>query len=105
MKLVAVLWIRTEALADFHEFECRASAIMREYGGSIERTVRIFTPDVPSRTKEVHIVGFPDADAFKLYQSDERLAALAPLRERAVIHTEIWVGEDGPSYAGAATGE
>ena len=41
---------------------------------------------------------FPTEEAFAAYRNDERLRELARLRAEAVVHTELLVGEDGPSY-------
>ena len=48
--------------------------------------------------KEIHVVTFPTEEAFAAYRNDERLRELARLRAEAVVHTELLVGEDGPSY-------
>ena len=41
---------------------------------------------------------FPDAKAFAAYRNDDRLRELAHLREEAVVHTDVLIGEDGPTY-------
>jgi hypothetical protein len=48
--------------------------------------------------KEVHVVTFPDTQAFTAYKNDARLGEMAHLREESVVNTEILIGEDGPTY-------
>jgi uncharacterized protein (DUF1330 family) len=97
--LVVILTVRREALDAFRQFEHQAARVMADHGGRIERTVVVDTPDAPALVKEIHVVTFPDASALRAYRADERLGALAALREASVVHTEILAGEDGPSYA------
>ncbi len=100
MTLVAILTVRRAALEQFRAFERQAAAVMRAHGGRIERTV-VVPDDSPALIREVHVVAFPDAGAFEAYRADARLATLAPLRESAVVRTELLVGEDGPDYGAA----
>jgi hypothetical protein len=58
-------------------------------------------PAEPSLFKEVHVVTFPDATAFAAYGADPALTSAAALRDASVVHTEVLLGEDGPSYGGA----
>jgi hypothetical protein len=53
-------------------------------------------PDCPF---EVHVVSFPDWDAFEAYRGDPQLKDLLPLRERLIARTEIWRGEERAVYA------
>lgn len=59
---------------------------------------------VAIHVRDVHVVRFPDAEALTAYRADPRLRDLAPVRERAIAHTEVLVGEDGPDYASAQGG-
>jgi len=98
MLVVAILTVKREALDAFREYESRAAAIMRDYGGRIDRTVIVDTDHSSDRLREVHLLSFPDEAAFGSYRDDARLGALVPLRERSVVHTEILTGEPGPAY-------
>ena len=98
--LVALLTVRSEAVKQFRQFENRAATVMTRYEGRIERTI-VIGPERSSTTfREVHIVTFPNADAFAAYHSDPELESLAPLREAAVVSTELLQGEEGPVYIG-----
>ncbi len=92
MQLVALLTIKD--LDEFRRFEHAASAIMARHGGAIERALVL--DGVPLR--ELHLVRFPDAEAFGSYRADPDLAALAPLREAGVADTIIWPASEGPRY-------
>lgn len=84
-------------LGMFREFEHQAAAIMARYGGAIERSVVIPAKD-DEELKEIHIVTFPDEQAFLEYRQDKDIAAVAHLREQSVAGTEIMIGENGPAY-------
>jgi uncharacterized protein (DUF1330 family) len=101
--LVVLLTLRRDEREAFQAFERAAAAVMARHGGAIERTVAAIDgpegTDGPALEREVHLVRFPDAAAYAAYRSDPALQALAPLRERAIVATEILVGTDGPDYA------
>lgn len=97
LALLVILTVSRARLDDFRAFERQAARIMHRYGGAIERTL-VFPLDDPEQLKEVHVVSFPTARAFDEYRADPELARLAPLRERAVVSTEIWRGRNGPEY-------
>jgi uncharacterized protein (DUF1330 family) len=108
MTLIVILTVRPEALDTFRAFEQQAARLMARHGGAIERVVVLaraapdappdLPPDAPHR--EVHLVTFPSAEAYAAYRADPGLQALAPLREAAVLSTEILAGEEGPHYGG-----
>jgi hypothetical protein len=90
--LVVTLIVRRAELAVFREFERNAQRIMRRYGGRIREAVLI-DPDVQAAVvKELHVVTFPDRAAFEAYRADAELGALLPLRERAVVSSEVELG-------------
>ena len=98
MTLVAILTVRKASEVKFRAFERHAAAVMKSHGGRIERIVAI-PPDGKSDVfKEVHVVTFPDKQAFTAYRNDARLDEMAHLREESIVNTEVLVGEDGPSY-------
>jgi uncharacterized protein (DUF1330 family) len=100
MILVAILTVQRDSVQDFRAYERRVSAIMADYGAKIERTVVVQSDPHTDTFKEVHIVRFPSSDARTAYRADARYLALAPLRERVVVSTDVLVGEDGPDYGG-----
>jgi hypothetical protein len=75
---------------------------MADYGAKIERTIVIQSDPHTDTFKEVHIVRFPNSDARAAYRGDARYLALAPIRGRVVVSTDVLVGEDGPDYGGRA---
>ena len=98
MTLVAILTVRKAAVDQFRAFESLAAKVMKKHGGRIERTVVVAPDSSPEVIKEIHVVTFPSEAAFAAYRKDEQLGELAHLRDRSVVHTELFVGEDGPSY-------
>ena len=98
LTLVAILTVRRDHIAAFHRFEHAAAAIMARHGGAIERSVAVDEPSA-EHYREVHVVTFPDAASFAAYRADPALAALASLREQAIVATELLLGEDSPSYS------
>lgn len=99
LTLVAILTVRSDALASFREFETHAARIMARHGGRIERTVVVEQAGEPETIKEVHVVIFPSQEAFAAYRADGELARFAHLRAASVLHGEVLVGADGPDYA------
>ena len=109
LALLVILTVARAKLDEFRAFEQQAARILRAHGGAIERAL-VFAAEDPQHLKEVHVVSFPNAQAFESYRADTELAALAPLRERVIAATDIWVGRNGPVYvanpgAGATLGE
>ena len=98
MTLVAIMTVRRAALELFRTFERHAAAVMATPGGRIERTVVVPPTDGADVLKEIHVVTFPDEQAFAAYRTDDRLRAFAHLRDEAVVRTEVHVGKDGPTY-------
>lgn len=99
MTLVAILTVRREAIDKFRAYEAHAAQVMKKHGGRFERTVVVVPEGSPELMKEIHVVTFPNEQAFAAYRKDERLTKFAHLRDESVVHTELFVGEDGPSYA------
>ncbi|HEX2831285.1 MAG TPA: DUF1330 domain-containing protein [Burkholderiales bacterium] len=96
---VASLWIRPGSIAAFEAYERKAARIMRKYGGSIEKAVRIGEEGGSEHPFEIHVVSFPDQDRFAAYRADPEVAALAPEREAVILKTIVVSGIGGPSYA------
>lgn len=99
MTLVVILTVRMDAIEEFRAFEKHAAGIMATHGGRIERTVVVAPDGTPEVFKEIHVVTFPNEQAFTAYRADERLARFARLREESVDHIEVFAGEDGPTYS------
>ena len=99
MTLVAILTVRRDAIEKFRAFEAHAAEVMKMHGGQLERTVVVAPDGSPELIREIHVVTFPNEEAFARYRKDERLVKFAHLRDQSVVHTELFVGEDGPVAA------
>jgi uncharacterized protein (DUF1330 family) len=97
--IVAALFINPGCEAEFEQFEASAEKIMRRYGGSIERRIGFPTNANADHPHELHIVAFPDQQAFERYRADPDLQALAQLRAQAIRQTIVWVGAELPAFA------
>lgn len=98
MVLVVTLTVHRDRADEFRRFEGEAARIMRRHGGRMERVVVPRDASLGEHFQEIHLVHFPDDAAFAAYRDDPELRALAPLRESAVVATEIRVGDAGPGY-------
>ncbi len=94
--IVAALYVNPGREAEFAQFETAAETIMQRHGGRLER--RIGFPASTDQPHEVHIVTFPDQQAFEQYRADADLQALADLRARAIRQTTAWIGGDLGSF-------
>lgn len=99
MTLVVILTVRKDAIEKFRMFERHAAKVMETHGGRIERTIVVAPDGMPDVMKEIHVVTFPNERAFAAYRADEELARFTYLRDQSVVHTELFVGENGPSYS------
>lgn len=96
--IVALLTIR-DAEA-FDQFERQAAAIMENHGGRIDSAFRPKATNGQTRSvDEVHVLKFPDHEAFASYAGDEKLLALAALREKAVSQSTVYVSAVEVDYA------
>jgi len=81
-RLLAILTIGERPR--FDDFERQAATIMADYGVRIEQSFAV------GSAREAHVVGFAREADFEAYRGDPRLAALAPLRSRGIVATEIY---------------
>ena len=102
--IVVSLFIHPGQEVPFRQFEAHAAQIMRHYGGRIERVIRpLVSLHGGALPHEIHIASFPSLERFEAYRGDERLAELAPLRQAAIVKTEITIGHEGEPYASGGT--
>jgi uncharacterized protein (DUF1330 family) len=94
LTLIVLLSVHPGHESEFEQFESAAAQIMRRYGGKLERRIGRTPQSDPAQPEEMHIVTFPDQDAFHRYRADSELASLAELRARAIRQTTIWYGAD-----------
>src|SRR5678809_440734 len=66
MLLIAVITVRRDELATFHAYERAAARVMAHHGGRIEHAYVLAGADY----RELHVVRFPDEDAFDAYRRD-----------------------------------
>lgn len=92
IQILVLLEIKDKS--SFKEFENKAIQIMKKYGG------RLLTALEPNKGEssdksvgEIHLLEFPDLEAFRNYRADNDLAELKELRERAISQTSIYVSE------------
>ena len=100
--LVVLLEVRRQLAAAFSQYEAGAAAIMASHRGRIDRVIELESHPQDDSFRQVHIVCFEDAAAFDSYRRDTKLLSLAPLREAAIISTQVWRGHDLPNFAGDA---
>jgi uncharacterized protein (DUF1330 family) len=99
LHLVVSIWIKKEQTAGFEEYERTAASIMELYGGRIEKAIRCSDADGSAGGPfEIHIVTFPDEDAFQAYRQDKHFLNLAALRQSVIVRTEINQGIEIPPY-------
>jgi len=93
---VAILTVPRAELAAFRAYEHAAAQIMARHHGAIERALVL--DDGGDTLRELHVVRFATADDFTSYRTDPALLALADVRTRCVLHTELLPATDGPRY-------
>lgn len=97
--LIVSLWLKGEDVAAFEAFERQASQVMATHGGRIERAVRLQrSGSAAQQPFEIHIVSFPDQQAFDAYRNDKRAHDLAELRDQVIESTAVLSGYDVPVY-------
>lgn len=76
--------VPTAGLSDFLAYEDAVLPLLARHGGALERRLRT----AAGRT-EIHVVSFPDAEAFDSYRADPDRAELADLLERSGAEMEL----------------
>ena len=84
------------------QFEQSASKIMAKYGGRILSAFETRRSD-DGTGEEVHLLEFPDEQAFNNYRNDNSLLDLAGLRERAISNAEIKISISLKAYSATPT--
>lgn len=98
LTLVVTLTVRAAEADAFHDFEHAAARAMRRYGGSIERAITMPEDPATGTFTEVHIVTFPDEQAFAAYRADEEMMAMTEVRERSIVATQVMIGRETMKY-------
>lgn len=90
--VIAFLHARDGGLAALRDFEAPVLPILDDHGG---RLVCAVAPDggtFDPRPDEVHLLSFPELEAFVAYRADPRHAGLAEVRARAIGRTGVLTG-------------
>ncbi len=98
--LVVLLEVRRESATAFSQYEAAAAVIMARHHGRIERAIELESQPQDATFRHVHLVHFDDAVAFDSYRQDPDLLSLAPLRQAAILTTQIWRGRDLADFPG-----
>ena len=97
--VVVSLWIENGSIAAFEAYERKAAKIMKRYGGSIERAIRLSpNAEQPNQPFEVHLVRFPGHEMFVGYSLDSELKALSSERNAAIAKSVVVMGYENPPY-------
>lgn len=99
ISIVALLTVRD---ADaFDQFERQAALIIKAYGGRIDSAFRpcVTASKAAQSVDEIHVLKFPDHEAFDRYAGDDKLLALAPFREKAISQSTVYVSASEVDYA------
>lgn len=98
INIVAILHVKNWQA--FNEFEGQAIAILRSYGGELLSAFESeYSDSADAEDIEVHCIQFPDAESFKRYRNDPKLAELADLRSQAIDSTKVYVSRKLKEYA------
>lgn len=99
LSIVVLLNINDESA--FLEFEKAAIELMARYGGELIAAFKPKPGDSSfggSDADEIHILQFPDEQAFAAYRSDAELKALSDLRLQAIKSTRIYISDKHVQY-------
>ena len=92
LTIVVSLFLEPGREAEFERFESAVTAIMRRYGGELERRIACTPQGGDNPPHEVHIVTFPDEESFARYRNDADFRPMAEPRARAIRETKVWRG-------------
>lgn len=99
LTLTVLLFIHPGEHAAFARYERIATNYLARYGARIDRRMVLAPSGDPARPDEIHLVTFPDSEAFDRYRRDPELQQWADLRAQAIRQTIIWPGEIAPLFA------
>jgi uncharacterized protein (DUF1330 family) len=95
--LTQLIFLNPEEEAVFEEFESRAILLIARYGGKLLLRLR---PDVSSVIEagmeipyEIHLVSFPDEDAFTRFKADPERQQFLHLKEQSVSSSMLIGGQ------------
>jgi len=94
IRIVVKLWVKKEGFEEFQEFEDSAFAIMHRHRGRVCEVSKNHA-SLGAEPHEVHVLEFPDEQAFEAYRTDKDLLSMAPLRAECIEKTDIVIVTDG----------
>lgn len=98
--LIVSLWVKNNDVSGFEAFERQAANAMAKFDGRIERAIRISgTEHEGDHPFEIHIVSFPNAEAFQMYRQSAESRNLAEVRDCVISKTVVLAGSEIEAYA------
>ncbi|MCR4346068.1 MAG: DUF1330 domain-containing protein [Sulfuricaulis sp.] len=98
--LIVSLWVRNNDIPAFEAFERQAAQAMAEFGGRIERAIRMSGAEFESdKPFEIHIVSFPSEAAYQMYRQSSESRKLAEVRDSVISKAVILTGNEVKAYA------
>jgi len=79
------------------DFEAKAVQVMRAHGGCIVRAFETVRNDDGSG-QEIHLLEFPNINAFNEYRADSKLLEYAELRDSAIAETTVTISDKQKEY-------
>jgi len=85
---VVLIWVNPGQLETLHEYERQAAPLIERHGGEFKTVMSVSGVGDGSgfdrAPDEVHVLEFPDADAFSRYRADPDSQAIGHLRDASV---------------------
>jgi uncharacterized protein (DUF1330 family) len=85
--LCVLLWPNDGRERDLIAYEDRVLPLLADHGGRVIQRAR--SSGEGNDPLEVHVLSFPDEDAFNAYMRDDRRVALTAQRDEAIARTEV----------------
>jgi hypothetical protein len=84
MRRLVMINLESANIADFEAYEAVVLPLVRKHGGRVEMRVRSISGD-----REVHLLYFPDSEAFEAYRQDPRRLEGSYLWEASRAQSEV----------------
>jgi len=87
---VVLIWVNAGQLETLHDYERKAAPIIERHGGQFKTVMSVSGVGDGSGfdrpPDEVHVLEFPDSEAFGRYRADPDSDAIGHLRDASVEH-------------------
>ncbi len=98
--LIVSLWLKNNDISGFEALERQAAKAIDKFDGRIERAIRISGTEYEGdRLFEIHIVSFPNAEAFPMYRQSSESRNLAVVRDRVISKSVVLAASEVKAYA------